>query len=121
MWLQRAPTPLNIMRTMARAKGGDIAEAKPLQSGVHLERFVYVGIDGPITLMEHQRSIAEFADQIGTMRRQHERPIATFFKQLIMTLLVEIRIADHDDLVNQVAVELDRKRQRECEPRPHAR
>jgi DNA polymerase-3 subunit delta' len=47
--------------------------------------------------------------------------VGTALEQFLAAFLLEPRIADGDDLVDQVAVELDRQGQAESQPRAHAR
>src|SRR5205814_9894395 len=90
-----------------------------LQTGIYLERLVHIRVHMALALMQDESIIAEFADEVRTVGSQNQRTVATLLEQFVMALPVEVGIAHHDNLVDQIAGKLDRQRKRKGEPRPH--
>ena len=59
------------------------------------------------------------AHRFRRVRCQNKRPIVALYEQLLMRSLLKALIADREDFVHEVAVEIDGKRKGEVQPRPH--
>src|SRR5438105_3333209 len=71
------------------------------------------------TVMEHAGAGAMLTDVVSLVRHDDHRPVTPLLEQLAPAFLVEARVADRDDLIDQEAVELDSHRDGEGEPRAH--
>jgi hypothetical protein len=85
-------------------------------------------IDRQIKIFEHltlpamqdecARAIA--LDEIPDVRSENQRAVRPFLKQFLMTPLLKTVIAGGDDLVDQIAIEIDGERQGKVEPPRHS-
>src|ERR1051326_5115723 len=54
------------------------------------------------------------------MRGEDQAAVGASNEELVIGALLKALVADSDDFVNQIAIEIDRQRDREIKPRPHA-
>src|SRR3984893_11009848 len=71
--------------------------------------------------MKHESARAVGFDDLTDMRSQDQRAVRPFFEQLFVRAALEALITRGNDLIDKVAVEIDRERQCEHEPGPHSR
>ena len=102
-----------------RISAGVLSRAS--QRIVDFESFVDVRIHGSLASIENQRPVAKLPYQLRTVRSEDQGTISALLKQLVMTFLVKIVVSNHDDLVDEVAIEFDRKRQSKGQPGTHPR
>src|SRR5216684_1545735 len=71
--------------------------------------------------MQHERSGTIILDDLRYVGREYQAAISALIEQFFVRSTLKAVVADRDDLIDQVAIEIDGKRQREIEPCPHPR
>src|SRR5580658_9239882 len=70
--------------------------------------------------MQDERARAVALDKLPNVRSKNQRAVCPFLKQFLMTPLLKTIIAGGDDLVDQIAIEIDGERQGKVEPPRHS-
>ena len=71
--------------------------------------------------MKHASTVANLPDEIHVVRHQYKRPVGAFGKQLFFAAILKPYVPNHDNFVDQVAVEFDGDRERESQSSSHSR
>lgn len=74
----------------------------------------------PMAIVQHAGALAVQPDDVGIVRDETERAVATLAEQLLVAAVAEALVAHHQGFVNETAVELDSHGRREGQPRQHA-
>src|SRR5208282_1428287 len=83
---------------------------------IDVESQIEIGEHFAAPAMQDQRARAVGPDDLANMGGKNHGAVGSFFEQLLVRPALEALIARSDDLVDQVAVKIDRERQCEHEP-----
>ena len=99
---------------------GSVAQLSGVQrSSVNLQRHFNIVEDAALPAVKDQRAIAIFR-MVSWLCDAGSGSVAALLEQFDVAFALEVPVADHDHLVDRVAIELDRQRQSEGQAGAHA-
>src|SRR5581483_9348979 len=125
---RRGATPCSAGATSSAAatvRNGTVAglrrsSSTGLQVVVDLGREVEIVEHLGPAVMDDQRARTVLLDDLGNVRGEDQAAVGALFEHLLLRAALEALVAGGDDLVDQVAVEIDGEGQGEIEPGAHA-
>lgn len=61
-----------------------------------------------MSIVQNERAIAEFPNEIRTVRCEQKRSVLTLYKKFILAFTLEVLVSNHDDFVDEVTIKFYR-------------